>query len=79
MARRWTDYTGRMSKAHEYTQQQTAGLQQQTGSLDQEIGNSKSFLAPLRRLPPELLAEIFVIVIECYEQDPFALMHVWQS
>ena len=75
MARRWTDYTGRMSKAYEYTQQQT-------GPLEQENGNSTSCLAPLRRLPPELLAEIFVnlvIVIECCKQIPFAVMHIKQS
>ena len=71
MPRRWTDYTGHMSMEHECTQQQI-------GSLEQENRNSNSFLAPLRRLPPELLAEIFVIVIECCEQDPFAVMHVWQ-
>ena len=76
-AHRWTDYTGRASQAHECTQQQTAELQQQTGPLEQEIGNSKSFLAPLRRLPPELLAEILVIVIECCEQIPFAVMHIF--
>jgi hypothetical protein len=33
MARRWTDYTGRMSKAQEYTQQQITELQKQIGDL----------------------------------------------
>ena len=26
-----------------------------------------------------MLAEIFVTVIECYEQNSFAVMHVWKS
>ena len=79
MARRWTEYTGRMSKAHEYTQQQIAKLQKQIGSLEQENSNSKSLLAPIRRLPTELLAEILSIVIECYEQNPFTVMRVCRS
>jgi len=79
MARLWTDYTGRMSKAHEYTQQQVAELQKQIGSLEHENSNSKSLLAPIRCLPTELLAEIFVIVIECHEQSPFTVMRVCRS
>ena len=59
MAHRWTDYTTCMSKAQECTQQQIAQLQKQIGDLEQEKSNSKSFPAPIDRLPTELLAEIF--------------------
>ena len=79
MARRWTDYTTRMSKAQECTQQQIAQLQKQIGDLEQEKSSSKSFPAPIGRLPTELLAEIFGVVIECYEQNPFAIMRVCRS
>jgi len=79
MARRWTEYTSLMSKAQEYTQQQIAELQKQIGSLEQEKSYSHSFLSPIRHLPTELLAEIFGIVIEDYEQNPFAMMRVCRS
>ena len=79
MARRWTEYTNRMSEAHEYTQRQLAEIQKQIGSLEQENSNSKSSLSPIRLLPTELLAEIFTTVIECYHQNPFAMMHVCRS
>ena len=79
MARRWTDYTTCMSKAQECTQQQIAQLQKQIRDLEQEKSNSKSFPAPIGRLPTELLAEIFGVAIDCYEQNPFAIMRACRS
>ena len=79
MARLWTDYTSRMSKAQEYTQQQIAELQQQIADLEQGNSHSKSLLAPIRRLPAELLTQIFVIAIGCYEHDPFGIMRVCRA
>ena len=79
MARRWTDYTSRMSKAQEYTRQQIAELRQQIGHPEQETSSYKQFLAPICRLPTELLAEIFGIVIVCYEHNPFAVMRVCKT
>ena len=79
MARRWTDYTSRMSKAQEYPQRQIAELQQQIGGLEQEDSISESLPTPIHRLPAELLAEIFGIVIDCYEYNPFAIMRVCRS
>ena len=77
-----TDYTYR---GQEYARQQIAVLRQQIAELQQQIGdpeqdstNFESF--PLiRRLPTELLAEIFGIVIGCYEHNPFAVMRVCRS
>jgi len=79
MASRWTDYTTRMSKAQEYTQQQIADLQKQIGDLELENSTSTSLPTPILHLPTELLAEIFGIVIEWYEQNPFAIMRVCRS
>lgn len=79
MARRWTEYTGRMSEAHEYTQREITKLQKEIGSLEQRNSNSKSSLAPIRCLPTELLAEIFATVLESYRQDPFTMMRVCRS
>ena len=78
MARPWTEYTGRMSEAHEYTQRELAKLQKEIGSLEQRNSNSNSSLAPIRRLPTELLAEIFATVLQSYG-DPFTAMRVCQS
>jgi hypothetical protein len=56
MARRWTDYTGHMANAQEYTQKQVAELQKQVGSLEQENSHPESSLAPIGRLPPNRAA-----------------------
>jgi hypothetical protein len=79
MARLWTDYTARMSTAHETTAREIEEFQKIIRSLEQENSNSKSFLAPIRRLPTELLAEVFAIVIECCGEGPFAMMRVCRS
>ena len=79
MASLWTDYTGRMSKASENTQQQITELQKQIESLEEKNSSSKSSLVPIRRLPTELLTAIFEIVVECYDKNPFAMMRVCRS
>jgi hypothetical protein len=76
MARLWTDYTARLSTAHETTSREIEEFQKIFRSLEQEDSKSKSFLAPIAA---ELLAEIFGIVIECYGQSPFAMMRVCWS
>jgi len=79
MASLWTDYTNRMSKAQEYTQQQIADLRKQTGGLEQENSSSTSFPTTIHHFPAELLTEILGIVIEGYEQNPFTIMRVCRS
>ena len=64
-----TDYT---SKAQEYTQQQI-------GYHEQESSNTKPFPPPIRRLPTDLLVEIFRIVIGYYENNPVMIMRVCSS
>lgn len=79
MARRWTDYTSRMAKAQEYTQEQIAELQQQIGDLEQDNSSSESLPTPIHRLPTELLREIFGVVVDCHEPNRFAIMRVCRS
>ena len=59
MARLWTEYTARMSAAQMGVQVEVKYLQKPISLLEQENNKSQSFLAPIRRLPTELLAEIF--------------------
>jgi hypothetical protein len=79
MARLWTEYTVRMSAAQEVAQAEVAGLQRRIAFLEQENSNSQSFVAPVRRLPTELLAAIFVIAITCHGQNPFDMIRVCRS
>ena len=76
---RWRDYETRIAKARNYTEQRIARLQQQIRDPEQETSNYRSSLAPIHRIPTELLAEIFGIVIGCYEDNPFAVMRVCRS
>ena len=79
MARLWTEYTARMSVAQEVAQAEVAGLQERVEFLERENSKSQSFLAPIRRLPTELLAEIFVIAITYHGQNPFDMIRVCRS
>ena len=79
MARLWTEYTARMTVVQSDTEMQVAALQGRISFLEQENTKSQSFLAPIRRLPIELLAEIFVIAIEGYGQNRFDMMRVCRA
>ena len=45
-------------------------------TLKYEKYNAVSFLAPIRRLPVEILAEIFLLSVDCRLHSPLDLMHV---
>ena len=79
MARRWTEYTSRMATAQEATETKVTTLQKRITSLEKENGKSQYFLTPIRRLPIELLAEIFAIAIESHGQSRFDMMRVCRS
>jgi polyhydroxyalkanoate synthesis regulator phasin len=66
MARLWTEYTARMTAAQEATETQVTTFQKRIAFLEKENSKSQSFLAPIRRLPTELLAEVLVIAIESH-------------
>jgi len=79
MARLWTKYTARTSAAQEVAQAEAAGVQKRVALLERENSKSQSFLAPIRRLPTELLAAILVIAITCHRQKPFDMICVCQT
>jgi len=79
LACRWTEYTAHMPAVQEVVQVEVANG---VASLERENSESQSLLAPIRRLPIELLAEIFVIAITCHWQKPFDMTRVcrtWRS
>ena len=78
MARLWTEHTARMSAA-QGVQAEVSSLQKRILFLEQENSKSQSFLAPICRLPTELLAEILTIAITCHGQNPFTMMHVYRT
>lgn len=79
MARLWTEYTARMSAAQAGVQVEVEDLQQRISFLEKENNKSQSFLAPIRRLPTELLAEIFAIAVTHHRQNPFHMICVCRS
>ena len=79
MARLWTEYTSRMAAAQEATETKVTTLQKHITLLEKENSESQSFLAPIRRLPIELLAEILAIAIESHGQNRFDMMRVCRS
>ena len=79
MARLWTEYTARMSAAQVGVQVVADDLQKRISFLEQENNKSQSFLAPIRRLPTELLAEIFAIAVTHHRQNPFHMIRVCRS
>ena len=79
MARLWTEYTARMAVAQEATETEVTAIQKRITFLEKENSKSQSFLAPIRRLPIELLAEILIIAIESHEQNRFDMMRVCRS
>ena len=79
MARLWTEYTARMSAAQAGVQVEVEDLQQRISFLEQEKEKLQCFIAPIRRLPTELLAEIFAIAVTYHGQDPLHMVRVCRS
>jgi F-box-like len=50
----------REESLREATRKRIQELEQERAELDKEIGNDKGFIAPIRRLPSELLSEVFI-------------------
>jgi len=79
MARLWSEYTARMTAVQEATETQVTAFQKRIAFLEKENSKSQSFLAPIRRLPTELLAEILVIAIEGHGLNRLDMMRVCRS
>ena len=79
MATLWGLYSEDRQKAEHAVQAVVTDLKVQIHILEQENTNSASFLAPIRRLPVELLAEIFLLAICGNDHPALELARVSQS
>jgi len=79
MASLWGLYSADRQKAERAVEAVVEDLKVQIYILEQENINSASFLAPIRRLPMEMLAEIFLLAIFDNNHPPLELARVSQS
>ena len=79
MAALWNIYSEQRQKAEREVQAVVAGFNVQIRVLELENDNAASFLAPIRRLPVEMLAEVFYWAICGNSHPPLELARVNQS
>ena len=76
MADLWNEFSAERQEAEAALTAKVADLEVQIHTLKVESSKAASFLAPIRRLPMEMLAEIFVLSISSHAHTPLALMRV---
>jgi hypothetical protein len=79
MAALWDLYSEDRQRAERAVQAVVADLKVQMHILEQGNINAASFLAPIRRLPVEILAEIFLLTICGNDHPPLELARVSRS
>ena len=70
------DYQSRIMRDRQKTENVIGHIQSKVWTLEQENTYAASLLAPVRRLPVELLSEIFTVAIVVYDCPSFRLMRV---
>jgi hypothetical protein len=75
----WDDFSNERQKAEAGVTAKVSDLEVQIHILREENSKAACFLAPIRRLPVEMLAEIFVLAISCHSHAPLNLMRVCRS
>jgi hypothetical protein len=76
MADLWNEFSAERQEAEAAFTAKVADLEVQIHTLKEESSKAASFLAPIRRLPVEMLAEIFVFSISSHAHTPLELMRV---
>ena len=79
MADHWNAFSAERQKAEAAVTAKVTDIEMQIHVLNQENSKAASFLAPIRRLPVEMLAEIFIISIACHTRSRLELMRVCRS
>jgi len=79
MADHWNAFSAERQKAEAAVMAKVTDLEVQTHALKQENSYAASILAPIRCLPAELLAEIFLLSIHGHAQSPLDLILVCRS
>ena len=77
----WRDYQRRILQHRQETERVIRDIQSKVWALEQENSYAASLLAPIRRLPAEMLSEIFTIAITVYGCSSLRLMrvcHTWR-
>jgi hypothetical protein len=78
MASLWSRYSLNQQQAECDVHAVVEDFEAQIRILEHENRNGASFLAPIRRLPMEMLSEIFCLAIYCNNQSPLELARVCQ-
>ena len=82
LVNRWNAFSAERQGARAAVTAMVTDLEVQIHSLEQENSNDVSSLAPISRLPAEILTEIFLQSIHGHAQSPLDLIHVcrlWRS
>ena len=78
VADHWTAFSAERQKADAAINERVADIEVEIHVLKQESSKAASF-APIRCLPVEMLAEIFITSISCHAQSRLELMRVCRS
>jgi len=79
MAVHWHTYESRTIQNRRSTERAIGDIQRKVWTLEQENIYAASLLAPIRRLPDEMLSEILTIAITVYGFPPLRLMCVCRA
>src|SRR5258706_9944588 len=66
MAVHWRDYQTRITQHRRQAEREIGDTQSKVWTLQQKNSYAASLLAPIRRLPTEMLSEIFTVAIKVY-------------
>ena len=75
----WRDYQSRITQHRRQTERAIEDIQRKVRTLEQKNSYAASLLAPIRRLPTEMLSEIFTVAIMVYGYPSLRLMRVCRS
>ena len=75
----WRDYQTRVMQRQRETEREIEEIQSKVRTLEQENGYAASLLAPIRRLPIEMLSEIFTVAIMVHGCSSLRLIRVCRS
>jgi hypothetical protein len=79
MAVHWRDYQNRVAQHRRETERVIGEIQSKVWNLERENSYAASLLAPIRRLPAEMLSEIFTVAIMVYGCSSLRLMRICRS
>jgi hypothetical protein len=79
MALYWREHEARVMQSQGDTEMAILDIESKISALEKENNYALSLLAPIRRLPAEMLSEIFMLAITEYDCSALRLTHVCRS